>query len=99
MRDVPASLFLEKNGIAYSLDKLGFLERPFSFKNKYGFSLNITINDQPIFFGRRRKRVTGVEEIFDYIYRFCIGKINNLGKTEKHWFSPEGCYIEQNLES
>lgn len=98
MRDLPENLYLEKNGIVYDLDKLGFIERPFNLRNKFGWTLSIAKDEQPIFFCRRRKRMSGSKQVVDYIYRFCVGKILNNGNKEKHWLSPEGLYIEPNLE-
>lgn len=101
MDNCPISL--EKNGLIYSVEKLGSLQRPFIFvipdkrisvPNKF----LVNENDQPIFFARKRMRVRGGKVLEHFVYRYCIGVRHADGNCEKFWIMPNGDFDGLNNE-
>jgi len=84
-------IMLIKNGIAYPIEKLGFIDRPFAFLLPDGKQFQIQTNEQPIFFVRKRARISGDGKMKEnYIHRYCIGKKTEQGTTHKNWIYPNG---------
>lgn len=86
-------IYLVKNGISYSIQKLGFIERPFSFVTTFGKEFRVEKDEQPIFFARKRMRVSGKGFVKkQYIHRFCVGVKRTDGSEEKNWIFPDGSF-------
>lgn len=84
---------LIKNGIVFPIEKLGFIERPFSFLLRDGKEFKVGINEQPIYFTRKRMVVSGKGKVKrHYIHRFCVGVKRSDGSEEKNWIFPDGTY-------
>jgi len=86
-------IYLKKNGIAFPLEKLGFIERPFQFCLKDGHEWTVYADEQPIYFARKRMRVSSKGTIKrQYIHRYCVGTKDKNGVVNKHWVYPDGTY-------
>jgi len=97
------SIFLVKNGLAFPVERLGFIQRPFSFKiaeTRLGYPNEFLIRDgeQPIYFKRMRMRMKGGQVQERFIHRICVGVRRPDGSMEKHWINPDGSYDCPNLE-
>ncbi len=94
---------LVKNGLVFPIEKLGYIERPFAFKiadSRLGFpnQFNVGVDEQPVYFARKRMRVKGGKVVEHYIHRYCVGVRRNDGSVEKHWINPDGSYDCLNTE-
>lgn len=84
-------IFLVKGGVAFPLEKLGFIDRPFSFRLPDGREFPVKEDEQTIFFARKRMKVSskGVVKA-RYVHRYCVGVRREDGSTEKNWIYPDG---------
>jgi len=84
---------LIKNGITHSIERLQELPKPFSFLLADGKQISVDINEQPIFFARKRMRMSSQGKIKEhFIHRFCVGTKTETGETYKHWVFPNGSF-------
>jgi len=87
------NLYIIKNGLAYDIEKLYDMTKPFSFKCLNEKVIDIQESDTPIFFARKRMKVSSKGKIKEsYIHRYCVGKKDSLGKEDKHWLFADGRY-------
>ena len=97
-----------KNGLVLPLESLKHVEAPFQFlisgKGKQLLDgrevreFEITPGDKVIYFQRKRMKVVKGVVVAHFVYRICIGCVKADGTDDRHWISPTGDYIEQNLE-
>lgn len=97
-----------KNGVVLPMESLQFVEAPFNFvisgKGKCNLDgseikeFPIDAEDKVVYFQRKRMKISKGKVVAHYVYRICIGRIRPDGKDERHWISPDGDYIEPNLE-
>lgn len=94
---------LVKNGLVYPIENLGLIERPFAFRiaeDRLGVpnQFQVSSEEQPIYFARRRMRVKKGQIVERYVHLYCVGVRRKDGSTEKHWVTPRGEYAGLNLE-
>lgn len=94
---------LVKNGLVFPIERLGYIERPFSFKisdERLGFPNQFLVkeDEQPIYFKRMRMKMKGNKMVDRYVHRFCVGVRRSDGLVEKHWIMPSGEYDCLNTE-
>lgn len=94
---------LIKNGMALPIERLGLVQRPFTFRiaeKRIGFpsEFQVAADEQPIYFARKRMKMRGGKMVAHYVHRYCIGVRRNDGSVEKHWIMPSGEYDCLNTE-
>ncbi len=78
--------YIIRNGLSYDLDKIFDLQKPFTVRLSNYQEINISESDTPIFFARKRMKVSSKGKIkASYIHRYCVGKKDKEGKETKHW--------------
>lgn len=96
-----------KNQLVLPLESLQHVEAPFSFlisgRGKVDKGLEVREfqvepGDRVIYFQRKRMRISKGKVVAHYVYRICIGRIRPDGTDERHWLSPDGDYLEPNVE-
>lgn len=97
-----------KNNVLLPVESLQYVEAPFSFlisgtgkMNLSGVEIrefSVEAGETPVYFQRKRMKISKGKVIAHFIYRICIGKICPDGTNERHWLSPTGDYIEPNFE-
>jgi len=86
-------IHLIKNGIVFPIEKLGLIDLPFSFRLPDGKEFLVKEDEQPLFFARKRMRVSGNGKVkSQYIHRYCVGSNKNDGTQEKNWIFPDGTF-------
>lgn len=97
-----------KDGLVLPIESLKDVKAPFNFRisGKGFFDLDgsekkefhVVPGDQVVYFQRKRMRIHRGRVVANFIYRICIGVIKLDGTDIRHWISPDGDYIEPNLE-
>jgi hypothetical protein len=84
-------VILVKNGIAFPLERMYQLEKPFSFQTVDGKSFEVAVDQDPVYFLRKRMRVSGKGQVKEhYIHRICVGAKTRDGEIQKNWVFPDG---------
>lgn len=96
-----------KNQLVLPLESLQHVEAPFSFliagrgRIVNGVEVrefDVEPGDKVFYFQRKRMRLSKGIVVAHYVYRICIGRVRADGTDDRHWISPDGDYIEPNVE-